>query len=72
VDFVLAKCDVKWLVIEGGETAAAIVRNMGWTRFLVLGQLGPGVVQLEVFGKRAPRLIVNRGAILGRVGLKKS
>jgi D-threonate/D-erythronate kinase len=62
VAFVLERCGAQWLVIEGGETAAAIVGKLEWSRFAVDGQLEPGVVQLRVTGSIAPGLIVKPGS----------
>lgn len=44
------------LVIEGGATAAAIIRALGWDRFEVLGEWAPGIVALRP--RPAPRVVL--------------
>jgi len=43
---VLTRCPVDQLWLEGGATASAIVRRMGWLSLEVVGEPAPGVVQL--------------------------
>jgi len=35
------------IIIEGGATAYAIFQQLGWKSFSVIGELAPGVVQLQ-------------------------
>ncbi len=44
---VLARCQVDQLWLEGGATASAVVRGMGWMSLEVVGELAPGVIQLR-------------------------
>lgn len=43
---VLADCTVDQIWLEGGATASAIIRRIGWMSLEVAGELAPGVVQL--------------------------
>lgn len=47
---VLARCPVDQLWLEGGATASAVIRGIGWTALDVVGELAPGVVQLRRAG----------------------
>ncbi|MFN4260199.1 MAG: nucleotide-binding domain containing protein, partial [Gemmataceae bacterium] len=53
---------VDWLLVEGGATAAALVRQMRWTRFRVRSPHSPGVVALDIDGTRQPALILKPGS----------
>jgi len=44
---VLAQVQVDQLWLEGGATASAVVRRLGWMLLQVVGELAPGVVQLR-------------------------
>jgi D-threonate/D-erythronate kinase len=44
---VLCRVAVDHLWVEGGETGSSIVRHLGWKRLRVLGQIAPGVVELQ-------------------------
>jgi uncharacterized protein YgbK (DUF1537 family) len=44
---VLARASVENLLLEGGATAAAVCRRMGWNAFDATGELAPGVVRLR-------------------------
>jgi uncharacterized protein YgbK (DUF1537 family) len=48
---VLARVPVTNLLLEGGATASAVCRRMGWNDFPVAGELAPGVVQLHAGGQ---------------------
>ncbi len=45
---ILDQFKVNELFVEGGSTASAIVRHMGWQRFIPTQELGPGVVRMNV------------------------
>jgi uncharacterized protein YgbK (DUF1537 family) len=47
---------------EGGATAAAIARELGWERFTVSGQLPGGAVNLRPVVSRAPAFIIKVGS----------
>ncbi|MCJ7544918.1 MAG: four-carbon acid sugar kinase family protein [Phycisphaerae bacterium] len=59
---VLDRCGVKQVYVEGGATAAALARRMGWGRFAALGELAPGVVALQVLGAGGPVLTMKPGS----------
>lgn len=48
VERVLKEHPVQHLLVEGGATAAALVRRMGWSRLSVIEELAPGVVTTRV------------------------
>ena len=50
VQHVLGKIDIRELLIEGGATGRAILDRMGWQRFNVIGEYGPGIVKMQVLG----------------------
>lgn len=50
VQHVLGKIDIRELLIEGGATGRAILDRMGWQRFDVIGEYGPGIVKMQVLG----------------------
>lgn len=52
VSLVLAKAQVSMLMIEGGETAAAVCHKSGWRSLEVLHERAPGVVELRAGGQR--------------------
>ena len=51
VEDVLASVVVNHLLVEGGATAAALIRRFGWHRLHVLKELAPGVVSVQVAGR---------------------
>jgi uncharacterized protein YgbK (DUF1537 family) len=50
VQRVAGRMHVRQLLIEGGATAGAILRRIGWDTLDVLGEYGPGAVHLAVKG----------------------
>ena len=42
------------LIIEGGATAFAILKQLGWTRFEVSDEVSPGVVRMKWLGEQQP------------------
>jgi D-threonate/D-erythronate kinase len=44
---VLARCRIDQLWLEGGATASAVIRRLGWMSLTVVGELAAGVVQLR-------------------------
>ena len=50
---VLASHDADKLMLEGGATASAVCRKMGWNHFEVDGELASGVVQMRVLDPEA-------------------
>jgi uncharacterized protein YgbK (DUF1537 family) len=47
---------------EGGATAAAVARALGWTRFAVGRELAGGVVELQPVMDGAPQFIIKVGS----------
>jgi uncharacterized protein YgbK (DUF1537 family) len=45
---VLERVPVDGLILEGGATASAVMRRLGWTRCRIVEELAPGVVRMEV------------------------
>jgi uncharacterized protein YgbK (DUF1537 family) len=59
---VLRQMNVARLLLEGGATAAAAVRALGWTRLRACGPCPPGVGLLERIGGPGPMLLVKPGS----------
>lgn len=70
---VLARVAVERIFIEGGGTASAVVRQLGWRRLEVVAELAPGAVALRPLGQAGPTLFTKPGsycwpdAILGAI-----
>jgi uncharacterized protein YgbK (DUF1537 family) len=47
---------------EGGATAVALARSLGWTQLSVVDELAPGVATLAVIGHESQRLTVKPGS----------
>jgi D-threonate/D-erythronate kinase len=62
VELLIGRGAVDHLYVEGGYTASALIRRLGWTRMKVERELAPGVVSLEVQGKRRRLLTVKPGS----------
>ena len=62
VELLLGRASVDHLYVEGGYTASALIRRLGWTRMKVERELAPGVVSLEVQGERRRLLTVKPGS----------
>jgi uncharacterized protein YgbK (DUF1537 family) len=50
---------------EGGATAAALVRRLGWRRLNVLRELAPGVTTLSLSKRQKPLLTIKPGSYPG-------
>jgi uncharacterized protein YgbK (DUF1537 family) len=59
---VLRQQEVGHVYAEGGATAAALVRRIGWEHLTVLRELAPGVATLAVEGNDALRLTIKPGS----------
>jgi len=46
VESVIGRATIRELILEGGATAEVVLSRLGWTTLKVLGEYGPGVVQL--------------------------
>jgi uncharacterized protein YgbK (DUF1537 family) len=56
------KSTVQTICAEGGATAAAVARELGWERFTVGGQFAGGAVKLQPIASRAPKFIIKVGS----------
>jgi uncharacterized protein YgbK (DUF1537 family) len=59
---VLRDVPVERVLLEGGATASAVVRELGWTRLSACGADEPGVCTLRPFGMALPLLSVKPGS----------
>jgi hypothetical protein len=59
---VLGRTRVDRLYLEGGATAGAVGRVMGWRRFEVIGVLGSGLPLLRVASDPGPTLAIKPGS----------
>jgi uncharacterized protein YgbK (DUF1537 family) len=59
---VLHGAEVRHVYIEGGATAIALVRRMGWQRFIVRQEAAPGVATLWVVGEESLLLTIKPGS----------
>ncbi len=57
---VLKSTEVKSLLVEGGATASAILANMGWNSFEVIGEIEAGTVALRL-DANSPTLVLKPG-----------
>ncbi|GAB4018676.1 four-carbon acid sugar kinase family protein [Spirosoma koreense] len=62
VSQVLKRMSVDELIIEGGSTAAAVLRAIGVTRLAPVQELGAGVVRSVAIGKRELHITVKPGS----------
>jgi uncharacterized protein YgbK (DUF1537 family) len=62
IEQVLGRVAVRHVCAEGGATAAALVRRMGWTRMRVCREWATGVATLEVQGADAPLISMKPGS----------
>jgi len=62
VERVINRRPVDHLLVEGGTTAASLVRRFGWKRLRVRRELAPGVVSMQVEGMSGPLLTMKPGS----------
>jgi uncharacterized protein YgbK (DUF1537 family) len=62
VERVVRRQTASGIFVEGGATAAAVIRRLGWTRLTVLREIAPGVVSLRSDAPRAPPLTMKPGS----------
>jgi uncharacterized protein YgbK (DUF1537 family) len=62
VERVVRRQAVNGIFVEGGATAAAVIRRLGWTRLTVLREIAPGVVSLRSDAPQAPPLTMKPGS----------
>jgi uncharacterized protein YgbK (DUF1537 family) len=59
---VLQEVPLDRLLLEGGATAAAVVRALGWTRLQACEAAAPGIGTLRPFGREGPILSIKPGS----------
>ena len=62
VQQVVDRTRIREVFIEGGATAGAILRRLGWDTLDVLGEYGPGVVRLAVNGSPEQTVTLKPGS----------
>jgi uncharacterized protein YgbK (DUF1537 family) len=62
VTLVLSKQKVTNVLLEGGATASAVCRKMGWHEFTIRGEIAAGVVQMRNDVAPEPLVIVKPGS----------
>ncbi len=59
---VLRGMSIERLLLEGGATAATVVRELGWTRLCACEVAAPGIGTLRPFGQTAPIVSIKPGS----------
>jgi uncharacterized protein YgbK (DUF1537 family) len=59
---VRARREVSGIYAEGGATAAAIIRRLGWTRLTVVRELAPGVATMDTGGRPGGQITLKPGS----------
>jgi D-threonate/D-erythronate kinase len=59
---VLDAAEVEHVFAEGGATAVALARRMGWKRLAVKAELAPGVATMSLSGRGSLFLTVKPGS----------
>jgi uncharacterized protein YgbK (DUF1537 family) len=59
---VLERRTVGDIFAEGGATAAAVIRRLGWTRLTVVRELAPGVATMDADGEPGGRITLKPGS----------
>ena len=62
VERVINQQPLRYLFAEGGATAVALVRRLGWKRLRVVRELAPGVVSMQVEDRPGPLLTMKPGS----------
>ena len=62
VDRVINQRPVRYLFVDGGATAVALVHHMGWQRLRVVRELAPGAVSMQVVDRPGPVLTMKPGS----------
>jgi len=62
VEAVVGRTIIRELILEGGATAEAVLARLGWTTLKVLGEYGPGVVQLCMSGQENLLVTIKPGS----------
>lgn len=56
------ECPLERLQVEGGETASAVISELGWRRLVVFGDLTRGIVVMRAASQNGPWLIIKPGS----------
>lgn len=59
---IVAQSSLSELVIEGGATAYAAIRKLGWTRFVVTQQVVPGIVRMHCLDATHTHITIKPGS----------
>jgi len=62
VESVIGRSPIRELILEGGVTSEAVLSRLGWTTLKVLGEYGPGVVQLCMSGRENLLVTIKPGS----------
>jgi uncharacterized protein YgbK (DUF1537 family) len=62
VQRILGRRTVSGIFAEGGATAAAVIRRLGWTRLRVVRELAPGVATLDADGSPGGQITLKPGS----------
>jgi D-threonate/D-erythronate kinase len=62
VKAVVAKVSLSHINAEGGATAAALIRALGWSRLAVVGELSPGIVTTRAEANTCVALTIKPGS----------
>jgi uncharacterized protein YgbK (DUF1537 family) len=58
----LASLPIDWLLLEGGETAAHVVRKMNWYRFQIATLCDHGLASLKPIGWESQQVLIKPGS----------
>jgi D-threonate/D-erythronate kinase len=61
-DEVMRHLHISDIYIEGGSTASAIVRQLGWKRFIPVHELASGIVRMGLYGEEEQFITVKPGS----------
>jgi uncharacterized protein YgbK (DUF1537 family) len=59
---ILERRTVEDVFAEGGATAAAVIRRLGWARLTVVRELAPGVATMAIEGSLGRRITLKPGS----------
>ncbi|WP_428937974.1 four-carbon acid sugar kinase family protein [Fontivita pretiosa] len=62
VEAVLQRSRIDLIFLEGGATASAVCRRLGWDTFAIVGELATGVVAMQPQRPQAPGIVVKPGS----------
>jgi D-threonate/D-erythronate kinase len=62
VESVISRMAIGELILEGGATAQAVLDRLGWQALEVVGEYGPGIVQLSASDRRETLVTMKPGS----------